>query len=132
MQRTQLESKNNNSCDVNNNSNKGQFIEPSRILPYKRSSITWFLQRSINISALKRLHSSAVVGAFSPKYSALIHVTSDRNCHTWMLSVWSSTCLFIPGQEILLLKQCEKLQLFHKQIPTVLQRGTNMDHRKCG
>lgn len=131
MQRTQLESKNNNSSDVNNNSNNRQFIEPSRILPDKRCSITWFLQHSINISALIRSRSSAAVGAFSPKYSILVHVTSDRNCHMWMLSVWPSACLFIPGQEILLLMQCEKFQLFCKQMPTVLQRETNTDQRKC-
>lgn len=48
-----------------------------------------------------------------------------------MLRVWSSACLFSPGQEILLLKQCEKINIFHKQMPTLLQRASNTDQRKC-
>lgn len=125
MQRTQLESKNNNSSDVNNNSNN-EFIESSRILPYKRRcSISWFFV------AQYKLFSSTFAGAFLPNYSILVHVSPDRNCHTLMLRVWSSACLFIPGQEMLLLKQCEKLHLFCKQMPTLLQRAINIDQRKC-
>lgn len=81
-------------------------------------------------TALKRSRSSTVVGAFPPNYSILVHVSSDRNCHTLMGRVWSSACLFIPGQGILLLKQCEKLHLFHKQMPTLLQRANSTDQQK--